>query len=266
MRPIDHLLDLMATLRDPGRGCPWDLEQTFRTIAPYTVEEAYEVADAIDHDDMAALREELGDLLFQVVFHARMAEEAGLFGFDDVAGTIADKMIRRHPHVFGEADRHDAGAQVAAWEAIKAGERAGKGHDSVLDGIARSLPPMTRALKLQGRAARVGFDWSEAGAVLDKIKEEVAELEAEIHAASPVERLEDEVGDLLFACVNLARKLAVDPERALNRTNGKFTRRFQHVETSLRKRDTPLDRAGLEEMEDLWQEAKGLERQGGKTP
>lgn len=262
MRPIDHLLELMATLRDPVRGCAWDREQSFATIAPYTIEEAYEVADAIDHGDMAALKDELGDLLFQVVFHARMAAEAGHFDFDAVAQAITDKMIRRHPHIFGDAEPRDAQTQTVAWEATKAEERAARGHDSVLDGIARALPPMTRALKLQGRAARVGFDWAEAGDVIAKITEEVAEIKAEIDSAAPIERLEDEVGDLLFVCVNLARKLSVDPERALNRANMKFVRRFNHIEKSLESNGQPIGEAGLETMEALWLDAKKLERQG----
>lgn len=262
MRPIDRLLDLMTTLRDPQHGCAWDREQTFHTIAPYTIEEAYEVADAIEHDDMAALKDELGDLLFQVVFHARMASEAGHFDFDDVAQAITDKMIRRHPHVFADAEHRDAQTQTVAWEVTKAEERAAKGHDSVLDGIARSLPPMTRALKLQSRAARVGFDWAEAGDVIAKITEEVAEVKVEIDCDAPIERLEDEVGDLLFVCVNLARKLAVDPERALNRANAKFVRRFNHIERSLESKGQPIGEAGLDAMEALWLDAKRLERQG----
>jgi MazG family protein len=263
MRPIDRLLDLMATLRDPQRGCAWDREQTFRTIAPYTVEEAYEVADAIEHDDMAALKDELGDLLFQVVFHARMASEAGHFDFDDVVRAITDKMIRRHPHVFADADQRDAQTQTIAWEVTKAEERAAKGHASVLDGIARSLPPMTRALKLQSRAARVGFDWAQAADVIAKITEEVAEIQAEIDEKSGPERLEDEVGDLLFVCVNLARKLTVDPELALKRANAKFTSRFNHIETTLHANGQSLDTASLAEMEELWLDAKRRERSLG---
>lgn len=263
MRSIDRLLDLMATLRDPQRGCPWDREQTFATIAPYTVEEAYEVADAIDHGDMAALKDELGDLLFQVVFHSRMAAEAGHFDFDAVAQAITDKMIRRHPHVFADAAERDAHTQTQAWEATKAEERAARGHVSVLDGVARSLPPMTRALKLQNRAARVGFDWAEARDVLAKIDEEANEIKHEIDSGALPERLEDEIGDLLFVCVNLARKLAVDPERALARANAKFTRRFNHIESKLNERgQSPAD-VGLAEMEELWLDAKRLERGQG---
>ncbi len=262
LRPIDRLLSIMATLRDPQRGCAWDVEQTFATIAPYTVEEAYEVADAIDHGDMAALKDELGDLLFQVVFHAQMASEQKAFAFDDVANAIADKMIRRHPHVFGDAETRDAETQTVAWEATKAEERAAKGHDSVLDGVARSLPPMTRALKLQNRAARVGFDWPEAGDVLAKIAEELDEIKHEIDNDAPRERLEDEMGDVLFACVNLARKLKIDPEGALKRANAKFDRRFRHVEAGLRAQGRYPEDATLDEMEALWIDAKTIERQG----
>ncbi|HLO78914.1 MAG TPA: nucleoside triphosphate pyrophosphohydrolase [Magnetospirillum sp.] len=262
MRPIDRLLDIMATLRDPQRGCAWDREQSFATIAPYTVEEAYEVADAIDHGDLAALREELGDLLFQVVFHSQMAAEQDAFAFDDVATAIADKMIRRHPHVFGEAAVRDAETQTVAWEATKADERAAKGHDSVLDGVARSLPPMTRALKLQNRAARVGFDWAEPKDVIAKIGEEVAEIQHEIDVDAPRERLEDEMGDVLFACVNLARKLKIDPEGALKRANAKFDRRFRHIEARLDAEGRKPGDASLDEMEALWVEAKMIERKG----
>lgn len=262
MRPIDRLLAIMATLRDPERGCAWDREQTFATIAPYTVEEAYEVADAIDHHDLPALKDELGDLLFQVVFHSQMAAEQGAFSFDDVARAISDKMIRRHPHVFGDAEMRDSEQQTLAWEDTKANERAAKGHDSVLDGVARALPPMTRALKLQNRAARVGFDWAEAADVLAKIGEEVAEIKHEIDVSAPHERLEDEMGDVLFACVNLARKLKIDPERALKRANAKFDRRFRHVEVQLRTAGRRPEDATLDEMEALWVEAKMNERKG----
>ncbi|MCR6632162.1 MAG: nucleoside triphosphate pyrophosphohydrolase [Magnetospirillum sp.] len=262
MRPIDRLLEIMATLRDPRRGCAWDREQTFATIAPYTIEEAYEVADAIDHGDMAALKDELGDLLFQVVFHAQMAKDGDAFTFDDVATAIADKMVRRHPHVFGDAAVRDAETQTVAWEATKAEERAAKGHDSVLDGVARALPPMTRALKLQNRAARVGFDWPQAADVLAKIAEEAAEIKYEIDVAAPHERLEDEMGDILFACVNLARKLKIDPERALKRANAKFDRRFRHVEAGLRADGRRPEDATLDEMEALWVDAKTIERKG----
>lgn len=264
MRPIDRLLEIMATLRDPQRGCAWDREQTFATIAPYTVEEAYEVADAIDHGDMAALKDELGDLLFQVVFHSQMAAEQGSFAFDDVATAIADKMIRRHPHVFGDAEVRDAETQTVAWEATKADERAAKGHGSVLDGVARSLPPMTRALKLQNRAARVGFDWALPSDVIAKIAEEVDEIKHEIDIHAEQDRLEDEMGDVLFACVNLARKLKIDPEGALKRANAKFDRRFRHVETELNAAGRRPEDATLDEMEALWVDAKMMERKGDR--
>src|SRR5215472_3259246 len=210
--PLDRLLAIMARLRDPERGCPWDRAQNFATIAPYTIEEAYEVADAIERADMPALKDELGDLLFQVVFHARMAEEAGLFAFDEVAATIADKMERRHPHVFGDVRIDSAAAQTAAWEQHKAAERrdraqrAGEGH-SVLDGVALALPALLRAAKIQARAARIGFDWPQARPVFDKLAEEIAELKAEFEASADAARLEDELGDVLFAAANLARKL-----------------------------------------------------------
>ncbi len=203
---------IMARLRDPDRGCPWDREQDFATIAPYTIEEAYEVADAIERGDMAALKDELGDLLFQVVFHARMAEEAGHFAFGDVAAAISDKMIRRHPHVFGNAEIASVAAQNEAWEAHKAKERTARGDsDSVLDGVALAFPALLRAGKMSRRAARIGFDWPDARAVIPKIAEEIAEVEAEIDAGADKDRLEDEIGDLLFAAANLARKLDVEP-------------------------------------------------------
>lgn len=263
MPPIDRLLAIMATLRDPERGCAWDREQTFATIAPYTIEEAYEVAEAIDHGDMAALRDELGDLLFQVVFYAQMAKEQGDFDFDAVAAAIADKMVRRHPHVFADAGMRNAAEQTRAWEATKAEERAAKGTDSVLDGVARTLPPMTRALKLQNRAARVGFDWAEPADVIAKIGEEVAEIQHEIAVDAPADRLEDEMGDVLFACVNLARKLNIDPERALKRANGKFDRRFRFIEAGLSTQGRKPEDATLDEMEVLWIAAKAKERKGG---
>lgn len=260
MRPIDRLLSVMARLRDPERGCPWDREQTFLSIVPYTIEEAYEVAEAIEHGDMAAVKDELGDLLFQVVFYAQMSREQGGFDFDAIAEAIADKMERRHPHVFGNADIRDADTQAAAWEATKAGERSEKAQRSILDGIARTLPPMTRALKFQKRAARVGFDWNVAPEVLDKISEELDELSREIAADAPLDRLEDEMGDVLFACVNLARKLNVDPERALRQANAKFERRFRHIEGALDAQGRTPDQASLEEMEALWTAAKRHER------
>lgn len=260
-RNIDELLAIMAALRTPGSGCPWDLEQSFRTIAPYTVEEAYEVADAIERDDMPALKDELGDLLFQVVFHARIAEEAGAFDFNDVAGAIADKMRRRHPHVFEAQDGRDAQRQTALWEQQKAQERKAKGAESLLDDVPLALPGMTRAVKLQKRAARVGFDWTDARSVLSKIAEETQELvrAADMKSADAVE---DEFGDLLFVIANLSRHLGVDPEAALRRTNEKFVRRFRHIEQRLAAQSRALEEASLEEMEDLWTEAKQRERGG----
>jgi MazG family protein len=253
----------MARLRDPNDGCPWDVEQTFATIAPYTIEEAYEVADAIARDNMPALKDELGDLLFQVVFHARMAEEAGLFAFPDVVGAISDKMIRRHPHVFGTVKFESVAAQTEAWEAMKAAERAASGEPSVLDGLPSGLPALKQAEKLQKRAARVGFDWTDAKDILGKIQEELDEVRAEFEAEGPArstERLTDELGDLLFACVNLARKAGIDPGMALRGTNLKFDRRFRRVESLLRASGKSLEAASLEEMEELWVQAKHEER------
>lgn len=263
--PMARLLEIMAKLRDPDGGCPWDLEQNFRTIAPYTVEEAYEVADAIERGDFDALREELGDLLFQVVFYAQMGREEGRFDFDDIARDIAEKMIRRHPHVFAGADIKTAADQTRAWEEHKAAERAvALKEPSALDGVPLALPALTRAEKLQKRAARVGFDWPEAVQVLDKIEEEIAELRAEIGnaAVSPNPRIEDEVGDLLFALVNLARHLSCDPEQTLRGTNAKFERRFRSIEAALAKSGRGPADASLEEMEELWAEAKRAEKTG----
>ena len=251
-RAILALIDVMARLRAPEGGCPWDIEQTFRTIAPYTIEEAYEVADAIERDDMPALKDELGDLLFQAVFHARMAEEDGLFDFADVAEAISEKMVRRHPHVFGDADMRDANEQTTAWEEQKAEERAAKGHGSLLDDVPVGLPGLSRAVKLQKRAARVGFDWREAKDVLSKIVEETAEL-TEAMDSKDADKMEDEFGDLLFVLANLSRHLKIDPEAALRRTNEKFVRRFSYIEEKLGDR---LSDASLEEMESLWTEAK----------
>ena len=260
-----RLLEIMARLRDPEHGCPWDVEQTFATIAPYTIEEAYEVADAIEQADMGALKEELGDLLLQVVFHARMAEESGQFDFGDVAAAISDKMVRRHPHVFGQESVDGVEAQSQAWETQKAAERTEKAaargaRASVLDGVAAGLPALTRALKLQKRAARVGFDWAEAAPILDKIAEEIAELRAEIDNGAAPERVEDELGDLLFAVVNLARRLETDPEAALRHTNAKFERRFHHIERHFAARDADLADVSLDDMEAAWQDAKATER------
>lgn len=255
----------MARLRDPENGCPWDIEQTFATIAPYTIEEAYEVADAIAHGDLAALKDELGDLLLQVVFHARMAEEAGAFDFAAVADTIADKMLRRHPHVFGTAEVDGTAAQTKAWEDHKAEERklraeAQGRQASLLDGVALGLPALTRAVKLQRRAARVGFDWPEVAQVLAKIEEEITELRTEISNGSDPDRLEDELGDVLFAVANLARHVDVDPEAALRRTNGKFDRRFRAVEARWGADPAALSEATLDEMEQAWRQAKQDER------
>lgn len=253
------LVVLMARLRDREDGCPWDAEQTFATIAPYTIEEAYEVADAIQRKDMPALREELGDLLFQVVFHARMAEEAGAFDFADVAEALIAKMTARHPHVFGERDERTAEEQTRAWETLKADERAKKAPGaSLLDDVAMALPALMRAEKLTKRAARINFDWPTPEPVLAKLEEELAELK-EARTVGDQDAITDEMGDILFVMANLARKLNVDPEEALRRANAKFTRRFQHIEQSLaaRGRNGPQP---LDEMETLWLEAKALER------
>jgi MazG family protein len=251
------VLDVMARLRDPTHGCPWDVEQTFRTIAPYTIEEAYEVADAIEREDMSALKEELGDLLFQVAFHARMAEERGAFDFADVAQALADKMIERHPHVFGEKVERTAEEQTQAWEALKAEKRAARGA-SLLDDVAMALPALMRAEKLTKRAARINFDWPTPDEVLEKLEEELAELH-DARLKQDQDALTEEMGDILFVMANLARKLKVDPEEALRRANAKFTRRFQYIERKLaeagRTGPQPLD-----EMEALWVEAKRAEK------
>ena len=252
---LRRLLDIMAALRHPERGCPWDVEQDFASIAPYTIEEAYEVADAIMRRDFAALPDELGDLLFQVVYHARLAEEAGRFGFAEVARHSADKMVRRHPHVFGEAAARTAGMQVTAWDEQKRAERAERLETGTLAGIPLGLPALTRAEKLTRRAARVGFDWPDAAAVLEKLDEEVAELRAELDAADPV-RLADELGDVLFVVANLARKLGLDAERCLREASGKFARRFAAVEATLAAQGRTADDASLDEMEAIWQQVK----------
>lgn len=261
--PVFRLIDIMARLRDPERGCPWDMEQTFATIAPYTIEEAYEVADAIERGDMGDLKEELGDLLLQVVYHARMAEEAGDFDFAAVAQAVSDKMVRRHPHVFGEDEVKSAAAQTERWEAIKAQERAAKGPQGeaagVLHGVPVALPALTRAAKLTRRAARVGFDWPSTREVIDKLKEELGELQAEIDAAD-MEKAREELGDLLFVCANLARKLDVEPEDALRSANAKFMRRFGHIERRLAEQGRSPQDSDLAEMDGLWDEAKAHER------
>ncbi len=253
------VLDVMARLRDPHNGCPWDIEQNFATIAPYTIEEAYEVADAIERSDLPALKEELGDLLFQVAFHARMAEEQGAFDFAAVAQALADKMIERHPHVFSEAgDGRSAEQQTVAWETLKAEKRAAKGAPSLLDDVAMALPALMRAEKLTKRAARINFDWPSSNEVLAKLDEELAELKA-AEASGDQDHIAEEMGDILFVMANLARKLKVDPEEALRRANAKFTRRFQYIETKLaeagRTGPQPLD-----DMEALWLEAKRAEK------
>jgi nucleoside triphosphate diphosphatase len=260
--PLDQLLAIMEQLRDPEHGCPWDRVQDFATIAPYTIEEAYEVADAIARGDMAALKDELGDLLFQVVFHARMAEEAKLFAFDDVAAAIVDKMLRRHPHVFGNAKISSVAAQNEAWEMHKESERQararrGKEFESVLDGVALALPALSRAAKIQRRAARIGFDWPDEAGVFAKIEEEIVELRDEVGRNADKGALEDEVGDLLFAVTNLARKLEIDPETALRRATAKFERRFRRVEKLATERATGTD---LDALEALWQEVKREDR------
>lgn len=261
LAPIDRLLAIMARLRDREAGCPWDLEQDFPTIVPHTIEEAYEVADAIERGRMEELKSELGDLLFQVVFYAQMARERGLYGFDDIVRAVNDKMIRRHPHVFADAAIDSAGAQTVAWEEQKAGERAAdaaaKGSaPSQLDGLPLALPALTRAAKLQKRAARIGFDWPDAAQVLDKIAEEMAEIKAEMVDGAGKDRLADEVGDLLFAVTNLARHLELDPEQTLRGANAKFERRFRRVEALAAQEHGAEARPGLDALEALWQRVK----------
>lgn len=260
---LEGLLDLMARLRDPDGGCPWDLEQTFATIAPHTIEEAYEVADAIDSGDMAHLKDELGDLLFQVVFYAQMAKEQGDFDFHDIAAAITDKMVRRHPHVFGTQTGVDtAEDQTVNWEALKEQERRDKAkaqgaRHGALDDVSRGLPALLRAAKLQKRAARVGFDWADARGVFAKFAEEMAELEGEMDART-IDRaaLEHEMGDVLFTCVNLARKLGIDPEAALRHANTRFETRFGHIERALWAEGRAVAHADLDELERLWRAAK----------
>jgi len=259
LRPIDRLLAIMARLRDPRDGCPWDIEQTFATIAPYTVEEAYEVADAIERGDLTDLRDELGDLLLQVVFHARMAEEDGAFDFDDVARAINDKMVRRHPHVFADESYGSLAEQKQGWEQLKAAERQEKGRTgSLLDDVPVGLPALTRAVKLSRRAAGVGFVWPSAKEVLEKLDEEVAELKVEV-AAGDIEKARQEMGDVLFVVANLARALDVDPEDALRATNAKFVRRFRYIEQKLAEDGKSPESSDLPEMDALWNEAKAAE-------
>jgi ATP diphosphatase len=283
MSDINRLIEIMAALRTPGSGCPWDLEQTFATIAPYTIEEAYEVADAIARGDLADLREELGDVLLQVVFHARLAQEQGAFGFDDVVATLVEKLVRRHPHVFGDARDLSPEAVKDLWEEIKSQERAqkaqarkalgknfgdstndvdgGKEAAGALAGVPVALPALTRALKLQAKAGKVGFDWNDPRAVLAKIREEADEIEAEL-AAGDRAAAGAEVGDLLFAVVNLARHLDADPEAILRATNQKFERRFGAIERALAQQNKAPQDATLEEMDALWNAAKEREKAG----
>ncbi|KAJ04752.1 nucleoside triphosphate hydrolase [Sulfitobacter mediterraneus] len=257
---IERLLEIMRRLRDPDTGCPWDIEQDFDSIAPYTIEEAYEVADAIQRQDWPELEGELGDLLLQTVYHTAMGEEAGHFSFQSVVQNISDKMVARHPHVFGDESRNkSAEQQTADWEAIKAQERAGKAQKGALDGVAIGLPALLRAYKLQKRAARVGFDWPETTQVLDKIKEEAAELVEAQNELTPDE-IEEEFGDLMFVMANLGRHLSLDPEAALRRANAKFTKRFEGVEAKLAERGKTAAESDLAEMDALWDAVKEEER------
>ena len=260
---MDRLLRIMARLRSPDGGCPWDLEQSFATIAPHTLEEAYEVVEAIEADDKAALKDELGDLLFQVVFYAQMASEEGSFDFEQVADAICDKMERRHPHVFGTAKMTDPENHIKLWEDQKAAERAEKAAAGVLDGVNVALPALSRAVKLQKRVARVGFDWPDVEHVFDKLTEEVGELRDELGDHPDQARITEEMGDILFVVANLARKLGVDPETALRGCNQKFERRFRHIETGLAAEGRNPEQASLDEMEALWIEAKKLEKANG---
>lgn len=264
-RDISRLIEIMAALRNPDTGCPWDKEQNFATIAPYTIEEAHEVGDAIARGDLDDLRDELGDLLLQVVFHARMAEEEGAFAFPDVVEAITTKLIRRHPHVFGDEEARAAGAAKGVWEKIKAEEkreRAARGGSepqrSLLESVPAGLPALTRAVRLQEKASTVGFDWNDPKAVLAKVREEIGEIEVELDRnPQAVERLEDEIGDLFFVVANLARHLKIDPEHALRRTNAKVIRRFAAIEKALAAEGRSPADATLDEMEALWQKAKG---------
>jgi ATP diphosphatase len=253
---LQDLLEVMRRLRDPHGGCPWDLAQDFSSIAPHTLEEAYEVADAIERGAPLDIRDELGDLLFQVVFHSRLGEERGWFAFGDVAAGIAAKLRRRHPHVFGEAGVTDVVAQGASWERIKAQERGAGGDDATLGGIARSLPALSRAAKLGKRAGRVGFDWPDAAGVRDKVAEELAELDEVLAEGGEASRRAEELGDLLFAVANWGRHLGVDPEEALRAANRKFERRFASIEAAARARQRPLETLTAQEWDALWTEAK----------
>lgn len=262
---MPRLLEIMRRLRDPETGCPWDIEQTFATIAPYTIEEAYEVADAIEREAWDELKGELGDLLFQSVFHAQMAEEAGHFSFSEVADTMSDKMVTRHPHVFGDENRNkSAEQQTRDWETIKAAERAEKKQQGTLDGVAKGLPALLRAMKLQKRAARVGFDWPDTSMVLEKLVEEAHELvEAKDHLTA--DEIEEEMGDLLFVMANLARHMHIDPEAALRRANAKFVRRFEFIEEELRKTGKTPEQSTLEEMDGFWNVIRKREKSGTIT-
>ena len=257
---MPRLIEIMRRLRDPESGCPWDIEQDFGTIAPYTIEEAYEVADAIEREAWGELKDELGDLLLQVVFHAQIARDKEMFGFDDVADAISEKMVARHPHVFGDESRDkSAEQQTRDWETVKAAERAAKAQTGVLDGVALGLPALLRAVKLQKRAARVGFDWPDASHVLDKITEEAGELR-EAAESLPQEKVEEEFGDLLFVMANLARHMGVEPEAALRGANAKFTRRFERIEAWLAEDGREASESDLAEMDALWDRAKAEER------
>lgn len=278
MSNINRILDVMAALRDPDTGCPWDLQQDFKSIAPYTLEEAYEVTDAIERGDMVDLKDELGDLLLQVIFHARMAEEAGLFAFDDVVDAIADKMIRRHPHVFGDGDADNPDAVRQSWEDIKAAEKAEKAAksgkaappaetlakhpaeaESLMDDIPLALPGLSRAVKIQNRAARIQFDWPDIAPVFEKLDEEIAEIR-EAMASGSADAMEDELGDLLFVAANIARHLEIDPEAAVRRTNEKFISRFKYLEALAKQSDK--QQLSLDDLEGFWQQAKQAEKRG----
>ena len=259
--PIERLLKIMEDLRNPETGCPWDKEQTFETIAPYTIEEAYEVADAIENNDQRSLKDELGDLLFQVVFYAQMSKEDGGYDFDDIATTISDKMVRRHPHVFGNTEYRSSETQTIAWEEQKAQERSQNSNENgALDGVARALPALLRAQKLQKRAARVGFDWQEVEPVIEKIREEIDEVTDALRDPANTAHISEEIGDLLFACVNLARHAGVDAEQALRSGNDKFQRRFQSIENSLQDTGKRVEECSLDELEKHWVIAKSEER------
>lgn len=261
---IERLVEIMAALRTPGSGCPWDLEQDFRSIAPYAIEEAYEVVEAIESGDLDELKDELGDLLLQVVFHSRMAQEQGAFAFPDVVAGICEKLVRRHPHVFGAGKSPTSAGVTAQWNEIKAAEKAAKGAPapaSLLDGVPLALPALSRAVKLQQRASKVGFDWNDAAHVMGKIREETEEVAAELaEPTANLKAIEEEIGDLLFVVSNLARHAEIDPEQALRGANAKFERRFHHIERRLAQMGSSPEAASLDEMEALWVEAKNLEK------